>query len=190
MLGGVGTRMTESRHPRDQTWFIAQVRQHQSRLRASIRSLGVRAEAVDDIAQDALLLAWEKMANFSYGSDFGAWVVQIARRLVANERRKEARRSRILAGEVTDLLLRLHSEGNDPAGRLQRGEEVVALKTCLEELAPHAREIIRLRYFEDLSPGAIASRLDRPSSAVRQFLLRLRRMLLECVEGRLGTELR
>src|SRR5205807_5867899 len=93
--------------PHDQVWFIDRVREHQARLRASIRALGVRAESVDDIAQDALVLAWEKLAQFDPGGDFGAWVMQIARRLVANERRKQARHSRILAGEVTDILMRL-----------------------------------------------------------------------------------
>ena len=75
----------------DRAWFIDQVREHQARLRASIRALGVRAEAVDDFAQDTLFLAWQKRAEFAPTGEFGAWVVQIARRLVANERRKEGR---------------------------------------------------------------------------------------------------
>jgi RNA polymerase sigma-70 factor (ECF subfamily) len=174
---------------RDRVWFTSQVRQHQSCLRASIRGFGVQAEAVDDIAQDALVLAWEKLAEFEPDGDFGRWVIQIARRLVANERRKDTRRSRLLAGEVTDLLLRLSSETDGPTVRAERNEEVAVLRACLEELPAHGREMIRLRYFEDLVPGAIAGRLGRSSDTVRQFLLRLRRALLECVEGRLGAKL-
>jgi len=188
---GIGTiEMSDHPQPPDRSWFITQVRLHQSHIRAAIRGLGVRAEAVDDMAQDAFVLAWEKLAEFGPGGDFGAWVIQIARRLVANERRKDARRSRLLAGDVTDLLLRLAPEPDAPAARAERDEEVAALRACLEQLPAHGREMIRLRYFEDLAPGAIAGRLGRPSDAVRQLLLRLRRALLECVEGRLGTELR
>ncbi len=173
----------------DRAWFIAQVREHQARLRASIRGLGVRAEAVDDIAQDTFLLAWQKIAEFAAGGDFGAWVGQIARRLIANERRKDARRSRLLAGEITDLLLQMAAENEHGVVRMQKAEELAVLRGCLEELPAHGREIIRLRYFENQSPGAIASHLGRPSDAIRQMLLRLRRKLLECVEGRLGVEL-
>jgi RNA polymerase sigma-70 factor len=180
--------MDETSTPREQPWFIGQVRLHQSRLRASIRALGVRAEAVDDMAQDTFLLAWQKIGEFDPGGNFGAWVAQIARRLIANERRKDARRSRLLAGEVTDLLLRLAAETDKAAAALDKADEFAALRTCLERLPPHGREIIRLRYFENLSPGAIASHLGRPSDAVRQHLLRLRRKLLECVEARLGME--
>ena len=177
--------MDEASAPREQAWFIGQVRLHQSRLRASIRALGVRAEAVDDMAQDTFLLAWQKIGEFDPGGNFGAWVAQIARRLIANERRKDARRSRLLAAEVTDLLLHMASQGNKAADKT---EEFAALRTCLDQLPPHGREIIRLRYFENLSPGAIAGHLGRRSDAVRQFLQRLRRKLLECVESRLGSE--
>jgi RNA polymerase sigma-70 factor, ECF subfamily len=181
--------MDETSAPRDQAWFIAQVGQHQSRLRASIRALGVRAEAVDDFAQDTFLLAWQKIADFSPGGDFGAWVAQIARRLIANERRKDARRSRLLASEVTDLLMQMAAKPDKAGATLEKADESAALRSCLEQLSPHGREIIRLRYFESLSPGAIASQLGRPSDAVRQLLLRLRRKLLECVEARLGLEI-
>lgn len=180
--------MDELSSPRDQAWFIAQVRQHQSRLRASIRALGVRAEAVDDMAQDTLLLAWQKIGDFGANGNFGAWVAQIARRLIANERRKDARRSRLLAGEVTDLLLQMAEEGDKAAAAMDKADEFAALRNCLEQLPPHGREIIRLRYFEGLSPGAIAGHLGRPSDAVRQLLQRLRRKLLTCVEGRLGLK--
>src|SRR5476651_1555900 len=139
--------MDELSVPRDQVWFIAQVRQHQSRLRASIRAPGVRTEAVDDIAQDTFLLAWKKIAEFDHDGNFGAWVSQIARRLIANERRKDARRSRLLAGEVTDLLLQMASEGDQAAARMEKSDAFAALRDCLEQLPPHGREIIRLRYF-------------------------------------------
>src|SRR5438105_1902314 len=167
---------------RDRGWFIDQVRQHQARLRAMIRALGVRAEAVDDIAQDALVLAWEKLPEFEPHAEFGAWVAAISRRLVANERRKEARRKRILAGEVTDLMLQMAAEPEGPLTRLERDESLCALRTCLDGLPPESRELIRLRYFEQLSPGSIAGQFDRPSNYVRQCLLRLRRVLLACVE--------
>jgi RNA polymerase sigma-70 factor (ECF subfamily) len=172
---------------RDRDWFVAQVRQNQARLRALIRSLGVRPEAVDDIAQDALVLAWEKVPEFDPDGDFGAWVRAIARRLVANERRKETRRKRILAGEVTDLMLQLSAESEGPLTRLERDDSLCALRTCLDGLPPDSRELIRLRYFEQRSPGSIAGQLDRSSNSVRQGLLRLRRMLLACVERSTGS---
>lgn len=172
---------------RDRAWFMERVREHQSRLRASIRALGVRADAVDDIAQDAIVLAWEKLDEFEGHHEFGVWVREIARRLVANERRKEFRRNRILADAFTEFLLRSGPEVFGPLSQMEQTESLAALKECVTKLPEAGREVIRLRYFEGNPPGAIAGRLGRPANQVRQYLLRLRRTLLECVEHRLGN---
>src|SRR5215469_8480702 len=167
---------------RDTDAFIDLVREHQARLRASIRALGVRPEAVDDVAQEVFLLAWQKRADFGFG-DFGAWLMEMARRLVANERRKESCHRRILAGEVTDLLLQSLPEEDRPVDYLVRAEEVDALKNCLDKLPSKGRQMIQWRYFDQLAPATIADRLGRPSNYARQALLRLRRLLLQCVQA-------
>lgn len=176
--------------PNTRAWFLERVHHEQLRLRASIRALGIRSEAVDDLAQEALLIALERVDEFDReGGDFGAWVRQIARMVVANERRKEDRRSRILSDHVTDLLLESYRVVTSAEERHEREEEVAALRMCLAELPKPSRELLQRRYFDDLSPGAIGNLTGRPSHQIRQALLRLRRALLECVERRLGTRL-
>jgi RNA polymerase sigma-70 factor, ECF subfamily len=169
-------------------WFLEKVRSEQARLRSSIRALGVRAEATDDIAQEALVIALTKLDEFDRGGDFGAWVRQIARRLVARERRKEARRNLILSDGVTDLILDLRLEPALGTDQLEREDELSALRKCLAALPQWGRNLLHQRYFEDLSPGTIASHLGLPSNQIRQSLLRLRRELLECIERHLGIK--
>ena len=126
-------------------WFVEEVQSEQARLRSSIRALGVRAEAIDDIAQEALVIALTKLDEFDRGGDFGAWVRQIARRLVANERRKEARRNLILSDEVTDLLLDLRLEPAHWTDRLEREDELSALRKCLAALPNRSRKLLHQR---------------------------------------------
>ena len=165
---------------------MAQVRREQSRLRSFIRSLGVRADVVDDFAQDALLVAYERLADFRRDADFGAWVRGIARRLVPNALRKENRRQQILSDRVTELLLASASEELHPLAETARGDQLGALRTCLEQLPERGWQLLQLRYFEELSPGVIAGRMERSANDVRQQLFRLRRALLECIERRLA----
>ncbi len=171
---------------RDIDWFIEQVRREQSRLRAFVRVLGVRPEAVDDIAQDALLIAYERLDVFRGDEDFGAWVRGIARRLVANWLRKENRRRVILSEHVTELLAAAAPEQMHPLAETADGERLAALKSCLEQLPEPGQQLVHLRYFEELSPGVIASRYERSANDIRQQLFRLRRTLLKCMEFRLG----
>lgn len=173
-------------HNSDRAWFLEEVRQNQARLRGFIRSLGVRAAAVDDFAQDALVIAWKKRNDFDREGSFLHWVREIARKLIANERRKETRRHEILSEKVTDYLLQVDAQDVHPALEQPASDSLAALQTCLAELAPEHRELLHQRYFEGLSPGAIASRLERTSNQVRQALFRLRKSLLACVERRLN----
>jgi RNA polymerase sigma-70 factor, ECF subfamily len=170
----------------DTRWFMEQVEREQSRLRAFIRSLGIRAEAVDDLAQDALIVAYERLDAFRRDDDFGAWVRGIARRLVANALRKENRRRQILSDHVTELLLAAASEELHPLAETIAEDRIAALRSCLEKVPDAARQLLQLRYFDELNPGVIAGRLERSANDVRQQLFRLRRGLLECIEHRLA----
>jgi RNA polymerase sigma-70 factor (ECF subfamily) len=172
------------RSAEDTAWFIEQVRQEHTRLRAFIRSLGVRAEAVDDVAQECFILALEKLDQFERGTDFGAWVRGMARRLVMNLLRKEQRRQLILSDAVTHFMADTADEPVDDT----TAERAEALRACVGQLPERSRELVRMRYFEDLTPGAIASLLERTANDVRQILFRLRRALLDCVEKRLREE--
>ena len=52
----------------DHDWFLERVRREQAGLRAFIRSLGMRAEVVDDVAQQAFVVAFQKLQTFERGA--------------------------------------------------------------------------------------------------------------------------
>jgi RNA polymerase sigma-70 factor (ECF subfamily) len=174
----------------DNTWFLGQVRREHSRLRAFIGSMGVRADAVDDLAQDALLVAFEKLDTFdrAIGSDFGAWVRGIARKLVANAARKAVRRDQILSDHLTELLLKVEPAQRHPLTETAEIDRLESLNECLKKLPDHSRQIIHMHYFQEFSTGAIASRLEKTANGVRQTLFRIRQLLLECIERRIAEE--
>ena len=53
--------------------FADLVRQHQSGLRGFIRTLGVESARVDDIAQEAFVVAYRRYQTFDSQKDFGRW---------------------------------------------------------------------------------------------------------------------
>ncbi|MEZ6087346.1 MAG: sigma factor-like helix-turn-helix DNA-binding protein [Pirellulaceae bacterium] len=63
--------------------------------------------------------------------------------------------------------------------------EQSALQECLQALSPKSREIVRLRYFDDLNISQVAERLGSTAGAMRIALMRIRRQLANCVERRL-----
>mgnify|MGYP001220835957 CR=1 FL=1 len=76
----------------DDNLFAGLVEEHQASLRVFVRSLGVEPDWVDDMAQDAFVVAFREMDSYDPVCDFGKWLRGIARNLVRNELRKAGRR--------------------------------------------------------------------------------------------------
>lgn len=162
---------------------MEQVRREQAGLRAFVRMLGLRAEAVDDVAQEAFVIAYEKLQTFERGTNFGAWVRTIARFLVARERRRDERRQRVLSEPILEFLF-------DPPLASAGGEDEAragALRACLAELPERSRRLVQQRYYENLPPAVIASQEGRTANDVRQALFRLRAALHACILRRLDA---
>jgi RNA polymerase sigma-70 factor (ECF subfamily) len=164
--------------------FAELVREHQAGLRAFIRSLGVEADWVDDLAQEAFIIAFQKRASFESGKDFGRWLRGIARHLVANERRKEARRARLLDETLTDVLI--DSAPVEDAGTVDAGQLTQALEECIGRLPERSRALLRRRYEENENASALAIHFAMTAEAIRQALLRIRVTVKQCVERTLG----
>ena len=58
------------------------VREHQAGLRAFVRALGADEAFVDDLAQEAFIVAYRRLGDFEAGTNFGRWLRGIARHLV------------------------------------------------------------------------------------------------------------
>ncbi len=171
-----------SSHFPDHDWFIEQVRREQAGLRVFVRSLGMRTEAADDIAQEAFIVAFGKLHTFERGTNFGAWVRTIARYLVSKELRREDRRQRVLAEYVAEILA-----SDDAPPSVDIAEKREALTRCLAALPKRARDLVQQRYFEKLGPSVIASHEGRRANDIRQALFRLRSDLHDCIRRRLAA---
>jgi RNA polymerase sigma-70 factor (ECF subfamily) len=170
---------TPSKTP-DISSFEILVREHQAGLRAFIRALGTDEAFVDDLAQEAFIVAYRRLDNFEPGTDFGRWLRGIARHLVANERRKDARRSRLLPFAVADILL--NREPDDDASFTDFVRLLPVMQECVGQLPPRNRKLLQRRYAGGENATTLARELRLNADAVRQTLLRIRVAVKECIE--------
>jgi RNA polymerase sigma-70 factor (ECF subfamily) len=160
------------------------VQEHQAGVRAFIRALGVDQAWVDDVAQETFLIAYRKLDEWDRTRDASPWLRGIARRLAMNERRKSARRSRLLDGGLAELLID-HAE-REPEAIATAAELLAALDSCLQELPEPGRDLLRGRYADGETAETLAARWKTRPDAMRQKLLRLRLVVKGCVERRMG----
>jgi len=154
------------------------VREHQAGLRAFIRALGADEAFVDDLAQESFIVAYRRLDAFAAGTDFGRWLRGIARHLVANERRKDARHSRLLPLAVADILMN-HEPADAPADFARL---LPVMRDCVGQLPPRNRELLQRRYAGGENARSLARKLRLKADAVRQTLLRIRVTVKECIE--------
>ena len=172
--------MTEARSARDEL-FADLVKEHQVSMRVFVRSLGVESVWVDDLAQDAFVVAYREMDSYDPDRDFGKWLRGIARNLVRNELRKQGRHRRILHESLSQHLLGLAENEKDLEVDVT---QLSALRDCVEQLPGKSRELVRSRYFEGWDATILADKFEMKAATVRQTLLRIRRQLFQCVNQR------
>jgi RNA polymerase sigma-70 factor (ECF subfamily) len=148
----------------------------QARLRAFIAGYVPRAAWVDDLAQQAFVSAYRSLRKFMVGSDFYAWLRQIAYNHLRAELEKTNRQSRLLDLAAAELRRRLQRDAG-PAN-----DDLDALRDCVGRL-PDASQLIVRRHYADGAPLAeIAAGLSRPANSIKVTLFKIRTQLRACVE--------
>ena len=138
--------------------------------RVALRLCGDHHDA-QDIAQEALIAAWENLDRFKAESSFSTWLYQIVTRRALNK---------VTRGRGSDLVNLLDDAidpGTEPAVQAERNLAVDAVTDALTALPFPQRTVVVLHHFEGLSYAEVADVTGSTVPAVRSHLFRARRTL-------------
>jgi RNA polymerase sigma-70 factor (ECF subfamily) len=138
--------------------------------RVALRLCGNHHDA-QDIAQDALVAAWQNLSRFRGDASFATWLYQIVTRRALNKV------SRGPVADHGDLLEELTDSVAGPAEQTERNLAVDAVTDALAALPFPQRTVVVLRHFEGLSYTEVAEVTGSSVPAVRSTLFRARRTL-------------
>jgi RNA polymerase sigma-70 factor (ECF subfamily) len=134
------------------------------------RVLGDPAEA-EDAAQDAFTRAYQALASYRGDGPFGAWLRRIALRVaIARVAARQAASS--FDDELVDPHLARLSAGDDPEARYLGLESRADVLDTIAALPAAQRDVVLLRFFDDLSLQDIAVITDNPIGTVKSRLSR------------------
>lgn len=156
------------------------VRRHGSGVRHLLRRMGAQAAESDDVAQDAFLAAFERIAEFRGEGTFAGWVKKIAARQYLRRLQREKRLSAMAAEGAGD-------EAEVAAGD---ADHRIDLDEGLKTLSAAERLCVSMCYGAGLSHGEAADALNLPlgtvKSHVKRGLEKLRARLAPANEARAG----
>jgi RNA polymerase sigma-70 factor (ECF subfamily) len=145
-------------------------------LRVALKLIPGRAEA-EDIAQEAMVVAWTKAAKFDpRKGQFTTWLYRIVVNRCIDERRR-----------IRSQPLPEHFDAEDPApmlpAKLESAERTIVVARALQELPLRQRAAMTLVYDEGLSGAEAARILDTSIKAVERLLARARAELREKLQS-------
>lgn len=139
------------------------VRRHGSAVRGLLRRMGAQAAEADDVAQDALLAAFERITEFRGEGTFAGWVKRIAARQYLRRLQREKRLA-ALAMEGTS-----GEEADTAAGD---ADHRIDLDEALKVLSAAERLCVSMCYGAGLSHGEAAEALNLPLGTVKSHVKR------------------
>ena len=161
----------------DRLAFAQLVVRHQDRVtRLAYRLLGWQGE-VEDVVQDVFVAVLRNLPGFRGESQFATWLY----RITVNECRR-ARRKRLW--RMSFWKKTAAPAERDPVGEREVSEKV---REAVRRLPARSRDVVVLRYLEDLPISEIGRILGLKPNAVEVRLSRARRQLQAALAGWLET---
>lgn len=162
----------------DNTAFDILLSRHQQRVFAYILSVVKNRDVADDIFQDTFVKAITtiRQGRYNESGKFSAWITRIAHNLVIDYFRLNKSENTVSVDDCeTDILNRRDlAEGTieDSILATQNNDEILSL---VSDLPDNQREIIRLRFYSDMSFKEIA---DATNVSINTALGRMRYALI------------
>jgi RNA polymerase sigma factor (sigma-70 family) len=135
-----------------------------------------RTESAEDAADmfgEVYLIAWRRITDLPSGEQARLWLFGVARRVLANQRRRYRAQDRLAA--TLEETLQFHGRDERWVAREEGLSDTIV--AALHTLSVSDRELLMLSAWEELSPAEIAVVLSRPAALIRVRLHRARAKL-------------
>lgn len=124
-------------------------------------------EVVQDVMQGALIQIWKDLPSYRPFGSFRAWMLKIT----LNKARKHYRKKRV---QTVPLETAAEVSGNaeDPGVTVERGEQTRRMRQAMDLLSSDHREVLVLRYYNELTVPEIAKVLGCREGTVKSRISR------------------
>lgn len=138
----------------------------------------------EDITIQTFAKAFDYLKQYNSDYDFKNWLLMMSKQIYIDYQRKKKRNCESI--KDSNEAFQLADKNISAEDKLILEQNLWQLKMAINKLKPHYKEVIELRYFNDLSYKEIAKKIDEPLNNVKIKLLRARKLLSEILRGK-GT---
>ena len=137
----------------------------------------------DDIMQDVSTVMWHRFKDYDSKSNFTAWGIGIARKLILNFYSKK-KKSRLQFNDKT-----LDSFKDLACSKIrQTDRRVEFLRHCVQQLKGRNLEMFDMRYKQNLKINTIADRFGLSIHVAYRAMAKLHQLLQFCIQRKMKEE--
>ena len=147
---------------------------YQHRLMRYLMFLTGKREVAEDLFQEVWIRVLRRGSQYNGKARFDTWIFTIARNLVIDLSRKRTMASldEMREGGEDERPFEIAEESPSPLDQYQFKENAAELAEVLQTLEPSYREVLTLRFHEEMSLDQIATLTCAPLSTVKSRLYR------------------
>ncbi len=159
------------------------VSEHKDRIaRLVYRLLGWSGDA-EDVVQEVFLRVLKNLKSFRGESSMSTWLTKIAVNTCHSHRRHLRVKLRAFRAMAHD---RLQNPSSPPDGAAGKRESLERVRRAVQKLRPSYRDVVVLRYLQEMKTVQVADVLGISPSAVEVRLHRARQQLKGLLADRVG----
>jgi RNA polymerase sigma-70 factor, ECF subfamily len=162
--------------------FESIYRQYFDFVWSSVRRLGVRPVAVDDVVQEIFIVIHSRLHTLEKPEALRSWIYSVIRRTVSGHHRSQR------VKEISGVMLATEPETRRPPATpfdlAQQNDQVKLLFSLLDELDEPKREVFVMAELDELTVPEIAEILEIPLNTVYSRLRAARQTFDEAMARR------
>jgi RNA polymerase sigma-70 factor, ECF subfamily len=162
--------------------FVELMRRYNRKLYQTARVLAGTDADAEDIVQETWMRAYAHLADFRKQSALATWLLRILVNGALGRKRKAkvARGFEAASGAaMSNVIVFPSSHASDPESSVARTQVRHLLESAIDALPEHFREVLVLRFIEDLPSSQVADILGIPEATVKTRLYRARALVRE-----------
>lgn len=171
----------------DQQAYSLLMSRHQKSVRYQVLRLVKNRDEADDLTLEAFEKAFLHLSSYAPKSAFSTWLIRIAVNNCIDHARKRKITCLSLDASMeetsqNDFSETLTTNALNPEEAIIRSQRIQLVRDLMGKLSGVYRQILRLRFYEDLSYEEIAERLDIPIGTVKVNIFRGKKMMFELIQ--------
>ena len=134
----------------------------------------------EEIALQTLAKAFDKIHTYDENYSFKTWLIQISKNLQFDHlKNKHTQARKSFTSIEKEYRTEFVQENTSPEDLLIINQNLNELLEKIKELKPNYAQILRLRYFEEMSYKELSTHLDTPINTIKVTLLRAKKLLAQ-----------